>query len=79
MHFRIEFRTHSRIKLAIRLHWDLIYIDYFSPGPPPGPKRKDYPRVKLPNLHNGHWHTLIVTVVGNVIQMHLNCQELSVL
>ena len=67
----LNFELICRIKLAIRLHWDLIYIDYFSPGPPPGPKRKDYPRVKLPNLHNGHWHTLIVTVVDNVIQMHL--------
>lgn len=63
----------NRIKLAVRLHWNVIYLDYAVPGL--SPPRKSFPRVRLPTLHNGNFHTVIIEMAAGTVNMYLDCKS----
>jgi len=73
-------RDNKQIKFAIRLHWDSIYFDYVTDDQRGNIlKRKERIHILVPEIHDGHWHTMIISVSNDQIRILFDCGEKNIL
>ncbi|CBY22271.1 unnamed protein product [Oikopleura dioica] len=57
---------------GLRLHYDTIYLDL------PNVSHRNSPRVHVPNLHDGWWHSIFVTFAEGQIQVAVDCEVMTI-